>query len=384
MNYGYFDEKNREYVITRPDTPAPWANYLGSPAYGAIISNNAGGYSFVESGANGRIIRYHFNADDKPGRYIYIRDNDKKDYWSASWQPVGKDLSTYESECRHGTAYTTIKSKYEGISTETLYYVPQGETYEVWRLKLTNSSGAKRNLSVFGFVEFTSESNYEQDGVNLQYTEFITKTEFLNNNMILQRINQFEKRKSDGTNGKERFFGLAGARVDGYDGDLQAFIGRYHSYKDPIALENGKCSNKLNYNLNSCGALQTDLTLEAGETKEFAFILGAKDEFKAAELLKKYNSLNIIDEELAQLKAFWHGKLENLQIKTPDKNFDVMVNTWNAYQCFITYIWSRAASFIYGGLRNGYGYRDTVQDIQGIIHLDPELALEKIRFMISA
>lgn len=383
MKYGFFDEQNREYVITKPDTPAPWANYLGSPAYGAIISNNAGGYSFVESGANGRISRYHFNADDKPGRYIYIRDNDKKDYWSASWQPVGKDLSKYESECRHGTAYTVIKSKYEGINTETLYYVPLDATYEVWRFRVTNNCSVKRNLSVFGFVEFTSESNYEQDGVNLQYSEFITKTEFINN-MILQRISQFEGRKSDGTNGKERFFGLTGAKVDAYEGDLQTFLGRYHTYANPAAVENGRCGNKLNYNLNSCGALQTDFTLEPGESKEFAFLLGAKNEFQAAKLLKSYDNLGKIDEEVAALKSFWHGKLENLQVKTPDANFDAMVNTWNAYQCFITYTWSRAASFLYGGLRNGYGYRDTVQDIQGIIHLDPELALEKIRFMLSA
>lgn len=383
MNYGYFDEQNREYIITKPDTPAPWANYLGSPAYGAIISNNAGGYSFVESGANGRIIRYRFNADDKPGRYVYIRDNDKKDYWSASWQPVGKDLSVYKSECRHGTAYTIIKSKYDDICTETLYFVPLGADYEIWRVKVTNSGSDTKNLSAFGFVEFTSDSNYEQDGVNLQYTEFITKTEFMGN-MILQRINQNESKRSDGTNGRERFFGLVGAKVNAYDGDLTSFIGRYRSYKDPIAVENGRCGNSLNYNLNSCGALQTDFTLKPGKSKEFAFILGAKDEFKATELLKMYNDTAKIDEELSQLKAYWHSKLDNLQVKTPDKNFDAMVNTWNAYQCFITFTWSRAASFYYCGQRNGYGYRDTVQDIQGIIHLAPELAVKMIRFMLSA
>ncbi|HEX3037418.1 MAG TPA: N,N'-diacetylchitobiose phosphorylase [Oscillospiraceae bacterium] len=388
MNYGFFDEENREYVITKPNTPAPWANYLGSPAYGAIISNNAGGYSFVESGANGRIIRYHFNADDKPGRYIYLRDNDKKDYWSASWQPVGKDLNQYESECRHGTAYTAIKSNYDCIQSETLYYVPLNATHEVWRIKVTNNGSTKRNLSAFGFVEFTSQSNYEQDMVNLQYTQFITRTEFLNGNMILQRINEFEGKKSDGTNGEERFFGIAGAKVNAYDGDLQSFLGNYRSYANPIAVESGKCGNTLNYNHNSCGVLQTDFTLEAGETKEFAFLLGKKDEFKAAELLKSYSNLEKIDEEVDEevekLKSFWHGKLENLQVKTPDKNFNVMVNTWNAYQCFITFIWSRAASFFYCGQRNGYGYRDTVQDIQGIIHLDPALACDRIKFMLSA
>ena len=108
MQYGYFDDKSREYVITRPDTPQPWANYLGSTEYGALISNNAGGYSFVKSGAKGRILRYIFNRNDQPGRYIYLRDNADGDYWSASWQPVGKDLDTYKSECRHGTAYTGV------------------------------------------------------------------------------------------------------------------------------------------------------------------------------------------------------------------------------------------------------------------------------------
>ena len=135
MKYGFFDETNKEYVITRPDTPAPWANYLGSPEYGAIISNNAGGYSFVKSGAKGRIIRYHFNEDDTPGRYIYLRDEETGDYWSASWQPVGKDLKDYESECRHGLAYTRISAKYAKIASEVLYYVPLDKTYEVWKLK---------------------------------------------------------------------------------------------------------------------------------------------------------------------------------------------------------------------------------------------------------
>ena len=132
MKYGYFDDEKREYVIDRPDTPAPWANYLGSPEYGAIISNNAGGYSFAKSGANGRILRYIFNGFDRPGRYVYLRDNETGDYWSASWQPVGKDPAVYKSECRHGTAYTKMLADYAGIHSEVLYYVPLDAEYEVW------------------------------------------------------------------------------------------------------------------------------------------------------------------------------------------------------------------------------------------------------------
>ena len=174
MRYGYFDNEKREYVITRPDTPAPWVNYLGSPEYGAIISNNAGGYSFEKSGANGRILRYVFNQFDEPGRYIYIRDNASKDYWSASWQPVGKDLDEYKSECHHGTAYTRMTAKYSGISSETLYYVPLDKSYEVWDLKVTNNSEKNRKLNITGYAEFTNNCNYEQDQVNLQYSQFIT------------------------------------------------------------------------------------------------------------------------------------------------------------------------------------------------------------------
>ena len=156
MQYGYFDDEKREYVITRPDTPAPWANYLGSPEYGAIISNNAGGYSFARSGANGRILRYVFNGFDQPGRYIYLRDNDSGDYWSASWQPVGKDLAAYRSRCCHGTGYTRMEADYSGIHTEALYYVPLGKSHEVWDLRVTNNSGSARSLNITGYAEFTN------------------------------------------------------------------------------------------------------------------------------------------------------------------------------------------------------------------------------------
>ncbi|MBE5961815.1 MAG: N,N'-diacetylchitobiose phosphorylase [Lachnospiraceae bacterium] len=383
MNYGYFDEENREYVITRPDTPAPWANYLGSPEYGAIISNNAGGYSFVKSGANGRISRYIFNQEDKPGRYVYIRDDKTSDYWSASWQPVLKDLSSYKSVCRHGTAYTVIQSDYSKIHSEVTYYVPLNKTYEVWRCRITNSDSVPRDLSVFGFVEFTNEDYYENDQVNLQYTLFITRTHF-KGNKIIQAVNENDQKGADGSNHRERAFGISGLPVTSYNGDKTAFLGHYHSYQNPVAVENGTCDNTLNYNSNACAALHSKLPLQPGETKEFVYILGRKTEQEADAILNHYKVLSNVEKELAELKQFWHSKLKNLSVQSPDPNFNAMVNTWNAYQCFMTFIWSRAASFIYCGLRNGYGYRDTVQDIQGVIHLAPEMAAEKIRFMLSA
>ncbi|MBR1553845.1 MAG: N,N'-diacetylchitobiose phosphorylase [Oscillospiraceae bacterium] len=384
MQYGYFDLKNKEYVITRPDTPAPWVNYLGSPEYGAIISNNAAGYSFVQSGANGRIARFRFNSMMAlPGRYIYLRDMDSNDYWSATWQPVGKSLEEYKSECRHGTAYSVMTSEYSAIKTETTYYVPAGQTYEVWRTKITNNDTKARKLSVFGFIEFTNDNNYEQDQVNLQYTLFITRTE-RKGNKILQHINENSGKWADGSNHRERFFGMAGADVLDGCGSLEQFIGPYRTYSNPIMVENGKCDDSMNFNSNACGALRTEITLQPNETRELIYFLGQKNDAESAEILKAYEQAGKVDAELAELKSYWHGKLANFEVETPSEEFNNMMNVWNAYQCFITFIWSRAASFVYCGLRNGYGYRDTVQDIQGIIHLDPEMAAEKIRFMLSA
>lgn len=384
MQYGYFDLKNKEYVITRPDTPAPWVNYLGSPEYGAIISNNAAGYSFVKSGANGRITRFRFNSMMAlPGRYIYLRDMDSKDYWSATWQPVGKSLSDYKTVCRHGTAYTVITSDYANISTETTYYVPAGKTYEVWRTKITNNDSKPRRLSVFGFIEFTNEPNYEQDQVNLQYTLFITRTE-RKGNKILQYMNENSELQADGSNHKERFFGLAGADVQDGCGNFEKFIGSYRTYSNPVMVENGMCDDSMNFNSNSCAALRSEIILQPNETKELIYLLGQKNDAESDEILKAYQTAGVVDKELEALKTYWHGKLENFEVETPSEEFNNMINVWNAYQCFITFIWSRAASLIYCGLRNGYGYRDTVQDIQGIIHLDPEMAADKIRFMLSA
>jgi len=196
MNYGYFDLEHKEYVITRPDTPSAWSNYLGDPEYGAIITNNAAGYSFVKSGANGSI---------------------------ASWQPVGKPLDQYHSVCRHGTAYTVLESEYAGIKSETTYYVP--DTYEVWQCKITNTSDKPRKLSVTGFIEFTNDNNYNQDQVNLQYTLFITRTSFEGGNRIIQHINENSGKDASGSNWRERFFGVVGAPVSSANGDLSAFIG---------------------------------------------------------------------------------------------------------------------------------------------------------------
>ncbi len=389
MKFGYFDNEKKEYVITKPNTPAPWVNYLGSPEYGAIVSNQAGGYSFVKSGANGRIIRYVFNQFDQPGRYLYIRDNQSKDFWSASWQPVGKDLGSYQSECRHGLSYTKMLADYDQIHSEVNYYVPLNESYEIWSLTLTNRSKLKRELTITGYAEFSNSNNYEMDQVNLQYSQFITQTEF-QDNRILQMIHANldsveEGRCIDEKVVIQRFFGLTGANVDSYCGSKETFLGTYHGYHNPIGVIDGNLKNQLNYNGNGCGALSTILSLEAGEERTINFILGMHPDKDAKNILAKYENPKFMrQKELEELQRYWDQKLCRFQVETPSEEFNTMINTWNAYNCFITAIWSRAASYTYCGLRNGYGYRDTVQDIQGIIHLEPEKALEKIRFMLSA
>ena len=387
MKYGYFDDENREYVITRPDTPAPWANYLGSPEYGALISNHAGGYSFVRSGANGRLLRYVFDGRDRPGRYIYIRDNEDKDFWSASWQPVTKDPEKFAYECRHGLGYTVISARYSDIASRALWYVPKDKDWEVWHLELTNCSDHSRQLTVTGYAEFTNHGNYEQDSVNLQYSRFISRTTYLDN-MILQQIHgnliiPGREKSQNNHDVEERFFGLAGASVSSYCGDRDAFLGSYHGYGDPEGVTTGDLGNLDSYNEYSCGALSTVLELAPGESVRVSFILGAKDGDAARALLESYGQGERCRQELDELKAYWSDKLSRFQVHTPCPAFDSMINTWHAYNCFMTFIWSRAASFVYCGLRNGYGYRDTVQDIQGVIHLDPEMAADKIRFMLT-
>ncbi len=389
MKYGYFDDVSREYVIERPDTPAPWANYLGSPEYGAVISNNAGGYSFAKSGANGRILRYVFNQFDQPGRYLYIRDNASKDYWSASWQPVGKSTDSYESKCAHGLGYTKMTARYSEIDSEALYYVPNGKTYEIWSLSVTNRSQNTRSLTLTGYAEFTNHNNYEQDQVNLQYSLFITKTLFETNRIMQQVHGNLDTLSSDEqVDGKcvtERFFGLAGEKVSSYCGDKAHFLGNYHGYSNPQGVLSGDLGNVTSYNENSCGALSCTVELAPGESRTIAFVLGMKRSAEAADILDGYvDPSAAVKKELSELKQLWDERLVHLNVNTPCPEFNTMINTWNAYNCFMTFIWSRAASFTYCGLRNGYGYRDTVQDIQGIIHLAPEMAVEKIRFMLSA
>jgi N,N'-diacetylchitobiose phosphorylase len=390
MQYGYFDDKNKEYVIEWQNTPKSWSNYLGSTEYGAIITNNAGGYSFLKSSAQGRFTRLRFNSIpmDQPGRYIYIHDRDSKDFWSASWQPVGKPLDKYKSECRHGTAYTTITSEYSKIKTATTYFVPLNRYLECWLFKVTNNDSKKRNLRLFTFVEYANNWFMLQDFINLQYTQAILSMNIVDNiidhgiNVLLPDDTNGDLENHDGN--RHTFLGVVGAEITGYDTDRDVFLGPYRSYHNPLMVEKGECENSLARGDNGCGTLQMDVELKPGESKELVVLMGiGKAAVEGKKAIQEFGNIDKVHDEFNKVKKYWHSRLEGIKVKTPDPELDHMMNMWNPFNCLITYTWSRAASLVYSGERNGLGYRDTVQDILGVLHLIPEEAGKRLELMIT-
>ena len=389
MKYGYFDDTAKEYVITRPDTPLSWSNYLGSTEYGAIITNNAGGYGFYQSGARGRFMRLLFNRVplDQPGRYFYLRDRESGDYWSASWQPVGKPLEQYRTTCRHGTAYTIIESHYDGIASEATYFVPLGQKFEYWHMKVTNESDRPRQLSAFTFCEFTNQWITVQDQVNLQYSLFIVRGS-MSDGLLRIAIHDNLTPKIEDMSANDIPFKcwmtLVGAPLAGYDTSREAFIGPYHNYHNPLAVEQGKCTNSNAYGDNSCGSLQADLILQPGESRELLVMLGIGDaRTLGKQTLAEFGSLERADVELQKLKDNWHAKLGSLMVETPDEDLNHTVNVWGLYNCLITFAWSRAASLVYNGERDGLGFRDSVQDLLGVTAAIPVETRQRLELMLT-
>ena len=389
MQFGYFDDKNKEYVIRRPDTPKSWSNYLGSTEYGAIITNNAGGYSFYQSAAQGRFTRLRFNSVpmDQPGRYLYIHDKESKDFWSTSWQPVGKSLKKYKSVCRHGTAYTKISSEYASIKTDTLYFVPLGKNYECWLVKISNTGRKKRSLKLFTYVEYANNWNIYQDQINLQYSQYIMKMSVVNS-MIDHGTNVMmpygEERIEGVEQARHSFLAINGAPVKGYDTDRNVFLGTYGSYAQPVVVEQGRCRNSIAVGDNACGVLQVEISLRPGESKELVVLMGiGKAAVEGKQALREAGKPEKVRKEFDKLRTFWHSRLKGMTAETPDRELNSMLNMWNPYNCLITYAWSRAASLIYTGERDGLGYRDTVQDMLGVLHTIPDEVKERLELMIT-
>ena len=389
MRFGFFDDVHKEYVITRPDTPRSWSNYLGSTEYGAIITNNAGGYSFFNSAAQGRFTRWRPNnlPMDQPGRYFYLRDRDSGDYWSASWQPVAKPLDRFKTTCRHGTAYTAIESEYSGVCTEAVYFVPLNRNFECWLLKVTNASEQKRRLSVFPFIEYSSHWQMLMDWANLQYTQFIVEMKVIDG-IIDHSTNPFlpvvRGDFAADPQSRHAFFALVGADIVGFDTDREKFIGGYRGYNNPIVVESGRCMNSIAVGDNGCGAFQSDLELGPGESKELLAVMGIGEaEVEGKSAAQDFSDIRKAHAEFENLKSYWHSRLESMKVKTPDAEFNSMMNMWSPYNCLITYAWSRAASIVYAGERDGLGYRDTVQDLLGVLHISPGEAGKRLELMIT-
>lgn len=387
MEFGRFDDSAREYVITRPDTPRPWSNYLGSTEYGAIITNHAGGYSFYRSALGSRFLRVRPNSVplDQPGRYFYLRDRDSGDYWTNSWQPVGKRTEEFQSECRHGTAYSILKSEYAGIASEATYFVPLGQRFEYWRLRLKNESGVKRRLSVFTYCEMATSWQMPVDLTNLQYAQFICKATVEDDilEMAIHPYTAYDPERLEGCG--RTWMALAGAPLAGFETVRERFLGSsYRTYANPLVVEQGQCSNFLAEGENPCGTLQAEVSLEPGEEKELIVLLGiGSRDSHGRETVAEFGSKQRCEAELEKLKRHWHRYLDELSVETPDAEFDSMVNVWNGYNALVTYAWSRHASLIYNGERDGLGFRDTVQDFLGVIPLMKSEVRERIELMLT-
>jgi cellobiose phosphorylase len=385
MLFGYFDDENREYVITRPDTPLPWINYLGCQAYFGIISNTAGGYSFYRDARLRRLTRYRYNnvPHDFGGRYIYLRDDESGEFWSPSWQPTRHDLEDYA--CRHGMGYTIIGSRYSGIAAHTNYFVPLDENLEIWQLSITNQRSKRASLSVFSSIEFCLW-DAQDDATNFQRNFSIGQVE-IEDGVIYHKTEYRERRDHFA------YFACSG-KVEAFDTQREAFVGAYRSWDKPVALERAGLANSVAHGWAPIGAHQVKAELAPGETRQIIFVLGyhenprdQKFDPPDSQTLNKKTVKPVIAKYLdsahagaafERLHQYWDGLLGICQVETPDVHTNRMVNIWNAYQCMATFNMSRSASFYESGIGRGLGFRDSNQDLLGFVHMVPARARERI------
>ncbi|MGA2471785.1 MAG: glycosyl hydrolase family 65 protein [Solirubrobacteraceae bacterium] len=366
-DYGYYDPGAREYVITRPDTPTPWINYLGQGGYGGIISNAAGGFSFDRDPRDRRVSRYRYNAlpSDQPGRYVYLRRQDTGEYWGATWQPVRAPLEHYE--CRHGAGYTRITTEHAGIRSELLYFVPLGAVddpcpAEVWVLRLGNTTSESLVLRSFSYVEF-SFADSSNDLNNLDWSAHILSSAYdADRHAILTRT-----RFSPTT----QFFASDREPV-GYDCDREAFVGRCRGLEEPLVVVSGKPDGSEAPRGNNIGSLCHELRLAAGETASIVYLLGITDSPESiGSVTARYDDAAEVERAFSALRADWDTYRDALRATTPDPLATAMVNDLGPLQCRATLHWSRFVSGYETGLGRGIGTRDTAQDTLGVVHAAP-------------
>ncbi len=380
--YGHFDDAHREYVITRPDTPLPWLNYLGQDDFFGLCTNTAGGYSFWRDAKLRRLTRYRYNnvPMDLGGRYLYLKDGDT--VWNPGWKPVKTALDHYE--CRHGIGYSRITGAKNNISVEMLCFVPPGETLELWRTTVRNTGSAPKTVQLFSFVEFCLFEALN-DMTNYQRTYSIGEVE-VEDGAIYHKTEYRERRSH------YALFGCT-APVAGFDTSRDAFVGVHNGLHEPKAVLAGKSTNSIAHGWNPVGSHCIELTLAPGEAREFAFILAYVDQgdepkfsapkvinkVKGRALMAKYRDIAAVDAAFARLNAAWAKNLGAFQVtQSPDPVAARMANTWNQYQCMATFNLSRSASMYETGIGRGMGYRDSNQDILGFVHMLPDRARQRI------
>jgi cellobiose phosphorylase len=385
MKFGHFDDAQREYVITQPDTPLPWINYLGCEEYFGLISNTAGGYSFYKDARLRRITRYRYNNSplDMGGRYLYLRDNLTGKYWSPSWMPTRPKLDEYE--CRHGQGYTSIVSKLNGIKASTRYFVPLHESLEIWQLTLSNESGSDADLSLFSAVEFCLWDAHD-DATNFQRNYSIGQVEVVDD--VIYHKTEYRERRDHFA-----YFACS-EKLAGFDTIRESFLGPYRGWNEPVVVETGESCNGIAHGWQPIGSHHVTVHLKAGEHKLITFILGYQENPKddkfdppgsqiinkkaAKRAMEKYLQPANADKAFEELRDYWSTLLGKLQVSTPDEHTNRMVNIWNAYQCMVTFNLSRSASYYESGIGRGMGFRDSNQDLLGFVHMIPERARERI------
>jgi N,N'-diacetylchitobiose phosphorylase len=369
MRYGHFDTDADEYVIERPDVPVSWTNYLGTRDYGVVLGHNGGGYSYYRSPQYGRVTRFRANGVplDRPGRYVYLRDDADGDFWSISWQPVGKPLAAdgveggAEHTTAHGMGYTRFRAQYRGIEATQTVFVPLEDDAEVWDVRLTNTGDTERSLTIATYVEFSFHT-ITIDHQNLQMSLYAAGSSYADG--IIEYDFHYEPWTAH--------FLASSETPDSYDSLRDSFIGPYRTEANPIAVERGHGSNRSATTQNHCGALFHRITLAPGETRRMSYVLGhGYRDGTGRRLQAKYADPATVDAEFAALRAHWRAKQDALQIRTPHEGMNTMINTWTLLQAETCVQWSRFASFVEVGGRTGLGYRDTAQDVMAVIHSNP-------------
>ncbi|HMA65720.1 MAG TPA: hypothetical protein VKO63_10995, partial [Chitinispirillaceae bacterium] len=381
MKFGFFDDTKREYVITTPQTPYPWINYLGTKDFFSLISNTAGGYSFYKDARLRRITRYRYNNVplDNGGRYFYIKDGD--DFWSPGWKPVKRGLTEYQ--CRHGMGYTIIKGVRNGIAAECLFFVPLNETCEVQKITLTNTTDKQKKFSLFSYAEFCLW-NALDDQTNFQ-RNFSTGEVEIDGSTIYHKTEYRERRNHFA-------FYTVNRQLAGFDSDRDSFIGKYNGYENPEVVVEGKSKNSVADGWSPVASHHLSITLDPKESTDIVFVLGyvendVNDKWEAPAVInkknakvtiEKFSTSAAVDKAFVELKAYWDNLLSRYTVTTKEDKLNRMVNIWNQYQCIITFHMSRSASYFESGIGRGMGFRDSNQDIGGFVHQLPENARERI------